>query len=119
MTSTNAGHPPAVITGTRLRRLEAGGPPAGLLPGVTYDQEVVHLEDGDRVVFVTDGVSECLLGDLDSAVADLDRRGTAPALCASVFQLSDDRTAAAPVENWDDDRTVVVLAYETLPKTGT
>jgi sigma-B regulation protein RsbU (phosphoserine phosphatase) len=110
LTSANAGHPPAVVMGTQSQRLAAGGPPAGLLPGASYVQEVTHLRSGDRVVFVTDGISECLSGDLQSNVARLDSSGTASSLCAAVFGLSSDVTATPPVDGWEDDRTVIVLA---------
>jgi sigma-B regulation protein RsbU (phosphoserine phosphatase) len=111
ITSTNAGHPAAMVMGTQSRRLGVGGPPAGLLPTVSYDQEKTQLQRGDRVVFVTDGVSECL-PDLDSAVRALDRAGTAASLCASVFGLSGAPCARPPAEGWEDDRTVVVLARD-------
>jgi hypothetical protein len=110
LTSTNAGHPAAVVTGTQSRRLAIGGPPAGLLPDTSYAQQVTQLRSGDRVVFVTDGISECVPGDLESAVARFGRNGTAASLCASVFALSNGGAAAPPFDGWEDDRTVIVLA---------
>jgi sigma-B regulation protein RsbU (phosphoserine phosphatase) len=110
LTSANAGHPPAIVIGTQSRRLAAGGPPAGLLPDASYTQEVTRLRSGDRVIFVTDGISECLAGDLQSNVARLDSTATAPGLCAAVFGLSNDVTATPPFDGWEDDRTVIVLA---------
>jgi serine phosphatase RsbU (regulator of sigma subunit) len=110
LTSTNAGHPPAIVIGATSRRMTVGGPPAGLLARVSYEQEAVRLHSGDRVIFVTDGISERV--DLDAAVADLDCHATAQTLCTSVFQLSEGRNAAPPTDGWDDDRTVVVLAMD-------
>jgi phosphoserine phosphatase RsbU/P len=112
LTSTNAGHPAAVVEGTRSRRLDVGGPPAGLLPNVGYEQEVTELQPGDRVVFVTDGISECLAKDLESVVAGLGRGASAAGLCASVFALSEAPCTTPPADGWEDDRTVVVLAVD-------
>jgi serine phosphatase RsbU (regulator of sigma subunit) len=55
----NAGHnPPFVIGSSGIRRLEACGPVVGLLERAQYDDGVVQLAPGDRVVIFSDGVSE-------------------------------------------------------------
>ena len=61
----NAGHNPPVvlrssINGDRVFRLEAGGPPVGLLPSAQYEGGVFVLERGDQVVLFTDGISESM-----------------------------------------------------------
>ena len=109
---TNAGHPGAVVMGSETRRLGANGPPAGLLPRLDYDQDGIDVGVGDRAIFVTDGISERLPADLLGAFADLPARGTASQLCASVVRLAEGPRATIPVEGWDDDRTVVVLAVD-------
>jgi sigma-B regulation protein RsbU (phosphoserine phosphatase) len=43
-----------------VRRLEVGGPVAGLLEFAPYDQETVQLEPGDTIIIFSDGVSEAL-----------------------------------------------------------
>ena len=112
VTSTNAGHPAAVVVGSTRSRLAAGGPPAGLLPDARYEQEVTTLRPGDRVVFVTDGITECLPVPLASAVAGLDRQTSAAGLCAAVFALSESACTAPPTDGWEDDRTVLVMAVD-------
>jgi sigma-B regulation protein RsbU (phosphoserine phosphatase) len=112
LTSTTAGHPPALIIGTTLRRLTTGGPPAGLFPSTPYEQETAQLVAGNRVVFVTDGITERLPAGLERAIEGFDCRLSAKELCASVFHLSESGDAAPPVADWDDDRTVLVMAVD-------
>ena len=45
-------------------------------------------------------------------IAELDDRGSAEALCAEVFRLSEGPRASMPIAGWDDDRTAVVLAVD-------
>lgn len=112
LTSTNAGHPCGILLGPRgIRRVTVGGPPAGLLPTFQYDQEELELEPGVRGIFVTDGISE-RVPDFERALISLRPSGSASEVCAAVLGLADDRVAVKPVEHWDDDRTVVVLAIE-------
>jgi serine phosphatase RsbU (regulator of sigma subunit) len=101
----NAGHPPPL----RLRDgvveeldLEAG-PPFGAVDGVTYAAQVLPLEPGDRLMFVTDGLLERGAAGVDvreilqnsrgdhprEAVQDLIRAATE----ASGGRLEDDGTA--------------------------
>lgn len=58
----NAGHnPPRLLRGENpvATPLDAtGGPPLGILEDVGYEDERVHLEQGDRLVLYTDGISE-------------------------------------------------------------
>ncbi len=61
----NAGHNPPMIVRcfngeSRLFRLEASGPPVGLLLNSGYEQSVFALEPGDIVVLFTDGISESM-----------------------------------------------------------
>lgn len=41
-----------------VERLEASGPPVGLLPGAKFEEQSVELETGDLLVIFSDGVSE-------------------------------------------------------------
>ncbi len=57
----NAGHDAPVVLGrSGVRRLEAGGPVVGLFADAPYDQGVVQLLPGDRIVVFSDGVSEAV-----------------------------------------------------------
>ncbi len=57
----NAGHnPPVIVRRTEIFRLEAGGPPVGLLPNICYQQGSISLEPGDLVALFTDGISESM-----------------------------------------------------------
>ncbi len=64
----NAGHnPPAVLRRSKpddqVFRLEAGGPPVGLLPHTRYEQGSFSLEREDLLVLFTDGISESMTSD--------------------------------------------------------
>ena len=57
----NAGHnPPLCIKpdGTAHLLQSAGGPPAGLFPGIKYERDVFSLEPGSVIVMYTDGIVE-------------------------------------------------------------
>ena len=92
----------------------------GLLPNSVYDEETLDLVAGDRVIIVTDGITERLPVGFESAVAELDDDASAEELCVAVFRLSEGQRASTPIAGWDDDRTAVVLAVdsEEEPRTG-
>jgi sigma-B regulation protein RsbU (phosphoserine phosphatase) len=61
LTYSNAGHfYPAVIGKKRVRRLGTGGMLLGAIPDIGYDEERIHLERGDLVLFFTDGLTEAM-----------------------------------------------------------
>jgi sigma-B regulation protein RsbU (phosphoserine phosphatase) len=114
----NAGHNPPVILrrsnpGCQLFRLDAGGPPVGLLPNSSYEQGSLALEPGDLLVLFTDGISESMnsedeewgeerLIDLAKTCVDV------PAIEAMnrIMAAAEAFAAGAPQH---DDMTVVVL----------
>jgi serine phosphatase RsbU (regulator of sigma subunit) len=56
---SNAGHPPPLLLhGGEVRRLQRGGPVLGPLTDARYEEEVLPVEPGDRVVLFTDGILE-------------------------------------------------------------
>jgi phosphoserine phosphatase RsbU/P len=60
-TLVQAGHPHPVIMrrdGT-MERLGLGGLPIGLIPGADYDTVDFQLRAGDRLLLVSDGITEC------------------------------------------------------------
>jgi serine phosphatase RsbU (regulator of sigma subunit) len=61
----NAGHNPGfVITPDGVQhQIEAAGTPLGLLPGMTYSSERLAFDQGSRLLFYTDGLTEVFLGD--------------------------------------------------------
>jgi serine phosphatase RsbU (regulator of sigma subunit) len=55
----NCGHvPPIVITGDKVRTLEDGNLPVGLIPGAEFQVSRFQLTPGERLLLVTDGVTE-------------------------------------------------------------
>jgi serine phosphatase RsbU (regulator of sigma subunit) len=109
---SNAGHPPGILLGTaRTRSLDRGGPPAGLLPRATFDQELLTLQAGDICLLVSDGVTEALdhtpLADrLRAAKAS---GGSASELCERVMTQALRGDGPSGTSEWEDDRTVIVF----------
>ena len=112
----NAAHPAGLVVGpSGTRTLDALGPPAALLPGSVYHERTVAFERGDVCVFVSDGVTEALG---DDALADLEALlqsgeaapGSARDVCNTVMAAALRGAGPDGVADWDDDRTVVVLA---------
>jgi sigma-B regulation protein RsbU (phosphoserine phosphatase) len=56
-----AGHPHPVLLrpSGQVVRLGQGGLPVGLLPDATYETCTIPIAPGDRLVFVSDGITEC------------------------------------------------------------
>lgn len=61
LTYSNAGHnPPVLLSRNGVKRLETGGLILGLFPQATYEEETLELEDGDRLIVFSDGVTEAV-----------------------------------------------------------
>jgi sigma-B regulation protein RsbU (phosphoserine phosphatase) len=62
LTFCQAGHPGPVLLspGGKLRRLGSGGFPVGMMPDMEYEQQSTRLKRGDRIIFYSDGIPECL-----------------------------------------------------------
>jgi phosphoserine phosphatase RsbU/P len=60
LTYTNAGHPHPIFIGTlgESRELENGGAVLGVFPQWKYEDSVLHLEPGGRLLLFTDGITE-------------------------------------------------------------
>jgi len=55
----NCGHvPPLLVSGDTITKLEDGNLPVGLVPGVEFHVARFQLKSGDRLLVVTDGVTE-------------------------------------------------------------
>ena len=55
----NCGHvPPLLVSGDSITKLEEGNLPVGLVPGADFHAARIQLKPGDRLLLVTDGVTE-------------------------------------------------------------
>jgi phosphoserine phosphatase RsbU/P len=117
LTYTNAGHPPGIlIRDGRKRALTEGGPPLGLLQEAWFAEEELALKAGDVCAFVTDGISEAM----DDAPWPWDEAllhsapqapsGSAAYVCDAIVSLAENGHGPREVEDWTDDRTVVVVS---------
>jgi phosphoserine phosphatase RsbU/P len=115
----NAGHPAGLlVAGGAHQALAATGPPAGLLPDVSYEARTQRFAAGETLLLVTDGVTEALDGDgaIDERLAravSRKRASGAQAICEQVMRLARAGPALLPGPNGTDDRTVVVVTLET------
>ena len=113
LTYTNAGHPKGILMGSEgIRYLDRGGPPLGLLPGIQFDQELLHVDVDDTCLLVTDGITEALDGTptLEHAFATSDAgRMYAADLCEAVMAQAVEGHGPSGDPDWDDDRTVFVV----------
>jgi phosphoserine phosphatase RsbU/P len=112
-----AGHPhPVILRGDgRLERIGEGGLPIGLVPGATYDRVEFRLRCGDRLLLVSDGITECPgpmghdLGD-DGLDAMLRRNAglDSPALLETIpWELA----AFSGMDDFPDDVSGVIFDY--------
>ena len=110
----NAGHnPPVVLHGDgSIDWLEPSGAPVGLFPDATWQERVIRLQPGDRVVAYTDGVTEVCSPSgeewgIEGLLQAADDRGlkSAPELVRSIFQAMDDFSGSVQA----DDATVAAM----------
>lgn len=111
MDMINCGHVrPVLVCGDKVLRPEEGNLPVGLLPIATYECGYYTLGPGDRLVLVTDGVTEAedasgeFFGNerLDKAVA-------APDAFAQIFQDVAAYCGSVPL---NDDCSVLEVVYQ-------
>lgn len=110
----NAGHnPPIVIRRDgSIAKLDTGGVPVGILPGMSYEEGAVRLDAGDMVIAYTDGVVEArdVSGEewgfrgLRRAAAS-NRAQNAAAIVREIFESMDKFTGGQQ----SDDATVAVV----------
>jgi len=117
VTIAQAGHPhPAVQRRSgEIEQSGTGGFPVGLLPGVSFDAFDIRLYPGDRLLILSDGVTECpdpedrMLGE-DGLTRMMDKlrdvRGTA-FLEALVWELTD----FAGNNDFPDDVSGILFEY--------
>ena len=126
LTYTNAGHNyPMVFRRSGERRtLECGGIVVGILEGATYEEDTIALENGDRVVFYTDGIVEAanaageLFGDerLERLVRALPETMTSEQVTERI--LEGVRDFLSGLEPGDDMTVMVLRVLEPVPDAG-
>jgi serine phosphatase RsbU (regulator of sigma subunit) len=106
----NCGHvPPLLVCNKEVIRPPHGNLPVGLLPDATYESDHVSLHAGDRLILVTDGVTEA-----ENARGDFFEDSRLEAVAAKSTSLEDIFTAVANFcggTPLSDDCTVVELVY--------
>jgi len=105
----NCGHvPPLIVSAGQVERPAHGNLPVGLLPDAEYQSARVQMKAGDRLVLVTDGVTEAqnAQGDFfeDSRLEVAAKDGT----MEDIFQAISGFCSGTPLS---DDCTVVELVY--------
>jgi phosphoserine phosphatase RsbU/P len=105
----NCGHiPPLIVSSDRVERPEHSNLPVGLLPGAEYQSARVQMKSGDRLILVTDGVTEAQdpQGEFfeDARLEMAARRGTLDDIFAAISNFC----SGTPL---GDDCTVVELLY--------
>jgi len=105
----NCGHvPPLLVCGGEVIRPSHGNLPVGLLPDATYESDRYSLHSGDRLVLVTDGVTEAENAEgefFDNERLEIAaRKGTMQDIFAAVSSFC----GSTPLS---DDCTVVEMTY--------
>jgi sigma-B regulation protein RsbU (phosphoserine phosphatase) len=105
----NCGHiPPLVVSNGQVQRPAHGNLPVGLLPDAKYESDHCQLKPGDRLVLVTDGVTEAenARGDFfeDSRLELAAKTGNLD----QIFRAISDFCGGTPL---NDDCTIVELVY--------
>lgn len=113
LTYENAGHCPGLLlrANGETERLEGGGAVLGALPEWTYANYEVALRSGDKLVLVTDGITEAEnatleeFGEEQLLHAAREQHGSAIEIQRAIMQ----RVTGFCEGNFRDDATVVVL----------
>ena len=106
----NCGHVQPVVVGKGgVRRLTESNVPVGLLEGAGYQKAAAKLESGDRLVLVTDGVTEAEDPDHDFFGDErLEEAAAAGASFEGFFTAVQEFCKGHP---FSDDVTIVELTY--------
>ena len=114
LTMSNSGLPyPIKCSEKTCGQIELPGVPLGSFPGVTYDEVVIPLEQGDVFAFCTDGILESVNDENEgfgttrvSEVVHAHRKQTAKDIVDAVFAAAGAFRGGAPQR---DDTTVVAV----------
>jgi sigma-B regulation protein RsbU (phosphoserine phosphatase) len=118
LTLANAAHHahPLLVRQGEVRPLKVGGLPLGMRAGINYREEKFHLQSGDVVVLMTDGVTEAQdntgrfyaeSGRLEQVVSQFASNLSAAAMVEAI--LADAIAFGGEKAQRDDDMTVVVV----------
>jgi len=111
----NCGHvPPLIVSGNEVKHIEHGNLPVGLLADATYESASCQLQPGDRLVLVTDGVTEA-----ENARGDFyenERLEQAAAKSSSFEEIFASLANFCGGTPLNDDCTVVELVYTGQPQ---
>ena len=105
----NCGHvKPLVVTGGKVTQLTVSNLVVGLLPNITYESATHQMQDGERLLLVTDGVTEA-----ENEAGDFygDDALVAVATRSSVEQILDEIRTFCGTAPSTDDCTLVELRY--------
>ena len=110
----NAGHPyPILVSSGRVRTLDQGGAVLGVFPAWTYQDSIVNLNSGDRLLLFTDGITEAAGADGDEfgmeKVAAFAKTHAANSAAKINQQLLAQVTEFCGAQ-FQDDATLLVLA---------
>jgi len=117
LTYSNGGHnAPIVVSGSNVRRLEAGGVVLGLFEHAPYEEESLTLKPGDFIVAFSDGVSEALneAGEEftdDRLLASIARHASKPPQALLDSVIADVRAFCGRATQ-SDDVTIVIVRYD-------
>jgi sigma-B regulation protein RsbU (phosphoserine phosphatase) len=106
----NCGHvPPVLVSEGKARRPSEGNLPVGLMSGAMYESAQCHMKQGDRMIIITDGVTEAANAEDDFYGDD---RLEAVALVEDPFNGIVKGVAEFCAETpLNDDCTVLELSY--------
>ncbi len=115
MRFTNAGHCPPIVYRRRsgeFFELHSAGNPLGWLKDLELEEKEFRLEKGDRVIFYTDGITECRIGDRiffgEEKLRDFIRENAAKKPKEFSDLLMDSLRSFRQSDSFDDDITFVV-----------
>jgi len=110
LTFVNCGHvPPVLVSNGKVERIENSNLPVGLLPDATYEASRRQLGAGDRLVMVTDGVTEAENGAGDFFGDErLEEASAQESAFDEIFTAIRNFCGETPL---NDDCTVVELTY--------
>ena len=110
----NCGHvSPVIVRKDRIERLESNNAPVGLLEFMEYESRTIELEPGEKIILVTDGVTEAANAE-DEMFGDekLEAASTNDDAFEAVFAEVSSFCGETPL---NDDCTVVEIAFAGRP----